>query len=80
MIQFRVADVARAEEVFAAIRRIKGVAEVDLIKPDAKHPLVRSMAFARLDHTIDVVQVCAEVANIEGVQACEVSRLDYGVA
>jgi hypothetical protein len=78
VLEFRVADLAKAEEVFAAIREVEGVAkkavdDVGLIMRGAKHPLARSMAFARLDGTVEPALVRAKVADIPGVLDCEVS-------
>jgi len=75
-LQFRV-ELAKTDEVFAAIRQVEGVADVGLTAPRAKHPLAKSMAFARLDGSMDADLVCAKVADIPGVLDCEVSPPRY---
>jgi len=74
---FRLADVAAADEVFAAILQVEGVVDVGLTKPGAKHPRVRSMAYAQLDGTVDAAEACAKVADIPGVLGCEISAPRY---
>jgi len=76
-LELRVVHPDRADEILKLIRQVEGVANAGLTKPGAKHPLVRSMAFAHLDGTIDAETVRSRVAEIQGVDACEISALRY---
>jgi hypothetical protein len=76
-LEFRVADLAKAEEVFAKVRQIKGVADVRLLMQGAKHPLMRTQAVASLDGAVEAAQVRARLADIPGVLDCEVSPQRY---
>jgi hypothetical protein len=76
-VEFRVAHPDCADEILVLIRKVPGVADAGLLKPGAKHPLVRSMAFAHLDGTVDTEIVRSMVAEIQGVEACEISAPRY---
>jgi hypothetical protein len=62
-----------AAKVLTDIRALAGVSQADLLAPDAKNRVARSIAYVKLHPQSDTAEAAKKVAAVPGVVSCEVA-------